>query len=87
VGGDYPLRDSLLLFANAAYERRQYGGPDPFFLVDRADNQYTGSLGMHWFPATGWRVTPQVLGFRNDSNISINTFSRVIGEVRLRREF
>lgn len=87
LGGDYALRENLLLFANAAWERRQYGGPDPFFLVERADNQYTGALGVHWEPAAGWRVTPQVLGFRNDSNIVINTFGRVIGEVRLRREF
>lgn len=87
LGGDYPLRDNLLVFANAAYERRQYGGADPLFLVDRSDNQYTGSVGLLWEPVRGWRVTPQVLAFRNDSNISINTFSRIIGEVRLRREF
>lgn len=87
AGGDQVLSEKFILFANAAYEHRRYDATDSFFLVTRSDNQVTGTLGLHYIPARNWRVTTQVLGFVNRSNIDLNTFDRVMGEVRLRRDF
>jgi outer membrane protein len=81
------LSEKFIVFANAAYEHRRYNATDSFFLVTRRDNQVTGTLGLHYIPARNWRVTTQVLGFANRSNIDLNTFDRVMGEVRLRRDF
>ncbi len=44
-GAQWYLDETFSLFANAAGERRQYGGPDPYFLVDRKDTQYSASGG------------------------------------------
>jgi outer membrane protein len=87
AGGDQVLSEKFIVFANAAYEHRRYNATDSFFLVTRRDNQVTGTLGLHYIPARNWRVTTQVLGFANRSNIDLNTFDRVMGEVRLRRDF
>lgn len=87
LGVQQVLSEKFTAFANGAYERRNYNGEDAFFLVTRRDNQWTGTLGLHYTPARNWRVTTQVLGYKNDSNITLNTFDRVLGEVRLRRDF
>jgi hypothetical protein len=87
VGGEQVLSEKFTLFANAAYERRNYGGQDPFFLVDRRDNQYAATLGLNFYPARNWRLTAQMLGFWNDSNIPLYTFDRGLAELRLRRDF
>jgi len=87
VGGEQVLSEKFTLFANAAYERRNYGGQDPFFLVDRRDNQYSATVGLNFYPARSWRLTAQMLGFWNDSNIPLYTFDRGLAELRLRRDF
>lgn len=87
VGGEQVLSEKFIAFLTGAYERRNYKGEDSFFLVTRRDNQFTGTLGMHFVPARNWRLTAQVLGFKNDSNIELNTFDRALAELRLRRDF
>lgn len=87
LGGEQVLSEKFTAFANAAYERRSYGGEDGFFLVTRRDNQFTGTLGVHFVPKRNWRLTTQVLGFSNRSNIDLYTFDRALAEVRLRRDF
>ncbi|MCW5625376.1 MAG: DUF560 domain-containing protein [Burkholderiales bacterium] len=87
VGGDYSLSDHWTVFANAFHERRRYGGEDPFFQIGRRDNQTIGAVGVHYVPAKDWRITPQLLGFQNDSNIVVSKFDRTVAEVRVRRDF
>jgi outer membrane protein len=87
VGGEQVLSEKFIAFANAGFERRNYTGEDSFFLVARRDNQLTGTLGLHFVPARNWRLTTQLLGFWNDSNITLYTFDRALAEVRLRRDF
>ncbi|MEO8037982.1 MAG: tetratricopeptide repeat protein [Betaproteobacteria bacterium] len=87
VGGEQVLKEKFIAFASGSYERRNYDGQDPFFLIARRDDQWTGTVGMHYVPARNWRLTTQLLGFRNDSNITLNTFDRVLAEFRVRRDF
>lgn len=87
LGGEQVLSEKFTAFLNGAYERRSYDAQEPFFLVTRRDNQFTGSLGVHFVPKRNWRITTQVLGFVNRSNIDLYTFDRALAEVRLRRDF
>lgn len=87
VGGDRILNDQWTAFGTAAFEYRNYRGVDPTFLVVRQDHQVTATAGVAYVPARNWRVTPQLLWFRNNSNIVINEFDRLLAEVRVRRDF
>ncbi len=81
------LQDNLSTFAALNYERRNYGGQDPFFQVRRRDNQTTLALGLNWVPARSWRVTPQLNLVRNDSNVVVNDYNRSSLSVSVRKEF
>ena len=84
LGAQWNMSEKFALFLNANGERREYGGPDPFFLVDREDIQYNASAGFIVFPRKGVRVTTQASGTRNDSNIPINEYDRVVYQITLR---
>lgn len=81
------LNDTLSAYVALNYERRRYGGQDPFFLVKRTDNQTGVSLGMNWVPAKSWRVTPQISYTRNQSSVVISDYDRTIVSVAARLEF
>ncbi|MCE2950102.1 MAG: tetratricopeptide repeat protein [Betaproteobacteria bacterium] len=75
------------LFVDAGFEQRRHGGPEPFFLDTRRDEQYSLTAGLHYVPARDWRITPQVALTRNHSSITLFDFSRSVASVALRREF
>lgn len=85
-GAQWNLNEKFSVFANASGERREYGGPDPFFLVDRKDTQYSASGGVIFVPKKNLRITPQVSWTDNRSNIEINQFDRVIYQIILRQD-
>jgi tetratricopeptide (TPR) repeat protein len=87
AGMQWPSSAAHTLFLDAGYERRRHGGPEPFFLDTRRDEQYSLTVGLHYVPARDWRVTPQVAITRNQSNVSLFDFSRSVASVALRREF
>jgi tetratricopeptide (TPR) repeat protein len=87
VGAQKSFSPSLAAFAALTLESRSYGGPDPFFLVKRSDDQSSLSLGVTWLPAKSWRVTPQLSYLHNRSNIVINDYSRTMASVAARYEF
>lgn len=84
LGAQWNMSEKFAVFLNASGEQRDYGGPDPFFLVDREDTQYNASAGFIVFARKGLRVTTQASGTRNDSNIPINEFDRMVYQVTLR---
>lgn len=86
VGAQWNVQDKFAVFVNGSYERREYGGPDPFFLRDREDDQYNASAGLIFVPTRNMRITPQVSWTDNESNISIYEYDRVIYQVMLRYE-
>lgn len=85
-GGQWNVNEKYSLFANANAERREYGGPDPFFLVERKDTQYSASGGLIFVPKKNVRLTPQISWTNNKSNIDINQFDRVIYQVVFRQD-
>ena len=86
LGAQWSLSEKYSFFANASGERRRYGGPDPFFLIDRKDTQYGASAGLIFVPKKNQRITPQVSYIDNKSNIDINQFDRLIYQVLLRQD-
>jgi hypothetical protein len=86
-GAQYQFRDDISAFANVSYEEDRYGGPDPFFLTNRVDDQANVNLGVAWSLADKWRLTPQYTYTRNSSNIPINFYKREMLSVSLRRDF
>ena len=87
LGGQLSLRENLTLFASGSVEQRDYGGPDPLFLVTRDDTQSDLRAGLNYVPAKLWTVTPQISYTRNKSNVPINDFKRTVIFVTLRRDF
>lgn len=87
LGVQKGISEQLAGFAAFNFEARRYGGPDPFFGVDRSDNQSSLSLGLSWVPMKALRVTPQVTFIRNNSNLVINDYDRTLVSVAARYEF
>ncbi|MBP6851029.1 MAG: DUF560 domain-containing protein [Rhodoferax sp.] len=87
IGTQKAFNTSLAAFGSLNYERRNYGGQDPFFLVQRKDRQTSLSLGLSWLPAKSWRVTPQLTYVRNSSSVVINDYDRTTISVAARYEF
>jgi hypothetical protein len=87
VGAQHQYRDDLAVFANVGYENRSYGGPDPFFLKRRADDQFNVGTGIVWSPVQKWRVTTQYAHTYNDSNIPVTKYKRDMLSVSARYSF
>ncbi|MBI2312531.1 MAG: DUF560 domain-containing protein [Betaproteobacteria bacterium] len=87
AGGQVRLSEKATVFVNASAERRDYGGPEPFFLVTREDEQLDFRIGANFVPARNWTITPLASFVRNDSNVIINDFKRDVFSLTVRREF
>lgn len=87
AGVQNPFSDTLSAFATLGYEKRDFGGPDPFFLVNRSDIQTNLNIGLNWIPAKAWRMTPQIAYTKTQSNIAINEYDALQIGVTVRREF
>lgn len=88
LGGQLTLLDTVALFASAAYEDREYNGPDPFTgFGTRGDRQLDLRVGLNVTPAKFWTVSPQLALTDNQSNIPFNDFNRFQALISVRREF
>ncbi len=87
LGGQMSISDKVVLFGLVNYERRVYGGDEPFFLVTRRDKQADLRVGIDYTLSPGWLVVPQVAYTQNDSNIELNKYNRTVASVVLRRTF
>jgi tetratricopeptide (TPR) repeat protein len=86
VGGQLSLTPELTLFASGSYEQRDYGGPDPLFLVTREDKQQDLRLGLSYVPEKLWTITPQISNTRNESNVVTSDFKRSVFWITVRRD-
>lgn len=87
LGGQLTLTDRASLYASASYERRAYGGVDPFFGVTRGDDQLDLQLGLNVLLAPKWTLLPQVTYTRNESNVPISDYDRTLLYIGVRRAF
>ena len=87
LGGQVSVGANAVLFGLLSYERRVYGGDDPFFLVTRRDKQSDIRLGMNYALRPGWLLVPQIAYTGNQSNIDLNKYDRAVISLTLRKTF
>jgi tetratricopeptide (TPR) repeat protein len=87
VGGQVGMGDKWILSATLAYEDRKYGGPDPFFAVERHDRETQLRLAASYLIDRRWSVNPAITRIDNRSNVVINEYDRTIVSVSLRYDF
>lgn len=87
IGTQWSLSEKFSVFVNASAEKRQYGGPDPLFLVEREDEQYAAAGGVHFVPRRNLRLTLQAHWTDNRSNLDINEFDRWLVSLMFRHDF
>ena len=86
VGGQMTLEPKLVVYANAAFENRDYNGQSPFFLKKREDDQFEFATGARIFPGYNWTIRPQFSYIKNNSNIVLNEFDRFVLSVSFRHD-
>ena len=87
IGGQVRMGLGWGIFANAAHERRLYGGTDPAFLVRREDRQYDVTAGISYLLYAATTLVAQISHTRNDSSIVINDFDRTVASMLVRVNF
>ncbi len=87
AGGQYNFSQQVNAFATLGLQRSNYGDDDPVFQVQRKDMRYDLNIGAEYVLAKNWKVRPQVVYTRNDSNIVIDDFKRTEAFVTVRYDF
>ncbi len=87
VGAQLSFGRGWGVFASAAYEERDYGGPEPIFLETRRDRQTDLGIGVSYLLRAHTTVIAQVAYTDNRSNIPISTFDRTVAGVSVRFTF
>lgn len=87
IGGQLRLGGPWSLFGSLSYERREYGGIDPLFLVVREDKQTDASVGVSYLWRSGMTLRVQVSHTENTSNVPLNEFDRTVVSTAMRFNF
>jgi tetratricopeptide (TPR) repeat protein len=87
LGAEARWGEAATVFSAVQFERRHYGGTEPFFDMPRRDRQLDLTLGVHLEPAPQWRITPQFSYLRAASNVVLYTYRRAVWQISVRREF
>ena len=86
-GAQVRLGGGWSAFGALAYERREYRGTDPVFLVIREDKQADVSIGASYLWRSATTVRLQVAHTANSSNIVLNDYDRTVVSVAARFNF
>jgi tetratricopeptide (TPR) repeat protein len=75
------------LFANAGFQVGDFSEVNPYFLCQRQDRFYDLKLGVDWHWEKLWSLRPQLILFRDDSNIPVYAYDRMDVSLTVRRDF
>jgi tetratricopeptide (TPR) repeat protein len=75
------------VFAGASYERREYGGPDPLFLVTRLDRQFDLTAGVSYGLSKDWTLLPALSYTDNRSSLEVFQYRRTAVTLSVRYAF
>lgn len=78
IGGSIGLLPRTRAFGSLSAEQRDYHGDDPIFLRTRDDTQFIVSAGLEYAATQSWIIRPTLSYTRNNSNISVNDYDRII---------
>lgn len=87
LGGQWRLGGPWSAFGSVSFERREYGGTEPLFLVAREDEQTDANAGLSYLWRSGVTLRLQVSHTRNSSNVVLNDFDRTVVSLATRFNF
>jgi tetratricopeptide (TPR) repeat protein len=87
VGAQLSLSSTVSAAASLLYQANWYREENFLFGKTRRDKYLALDLNARWLIDDNWSVNGQVLLSRNDSNIVVNDYDRVLTQVNLRYEF
>jgi tetratricopeptide (TPR) repeat protein len=87
LGGQWRLGGPWSAFGSVSFERREYGGSEPLFLVTREDEQTEVNLGLSYLWRPGTTLLVQVSHTDNSSNVVLNDFDRTLVSASARFNF
>src|SRR3954470_5058776 len=87
LGGQVRLGAGWAAFANASYEHRKYGGPEPVFGIVRVDNQSDVGGGISYVVRPGTTLIGQISHTENRSSIDLFQFHRTVYTASIRFNF
>ena len=81
------LLDSVSAFLVGGAQVGKYSLVNDLFGVRREDKLYDATAGLSWTFAKGWSLRPQVVYYKNDSNIPLYQYDRTDTSINLRVDF
>jgi hypothetical protein len=87
LGGQVRLGAGWAAFANASYEHRKYGGPEPVFGIVREDNQSDVGGGISYVVRPGTTLIGQFSHTENRSTVELFQFHRTVYTASIRFNF
>lgn len=87
LGGQLRLGLGWGLFGSLGFEKREYGGTDPIFLVTREDEQTDLNFGVSYLVRPNTTLIGQLSYTDSSSNVPINDYDRTVASITLRFNF
>ena len=81
------INTATSLFASAGMQIGDFSKVNSYFLLQRQDRYYDLGLGANWGWEKLWSLRPQLFYFKNESNIPIYAYDRLIFSLTIRRDF
>ncbi|MEO6277583.1 surface lipoprotein assembly modifier [Roseateles sp.] len=87
LGVEQRLAATVTGFGEWQYERRRYGGTEPFFDMARRDGQNDFSAGLRWSANARWQWVAQARRARVGSNVVLYDYARNVFQITAHRSF
>ena len=68
-------------------QRGKYSDVNALFNSKRVDNLYDVTAGVTWSFAKGWSLRPQLVYYKNKSNLTLFEYDRTDASINLRADF
>ena len=87
LGVEQRLGAAVTGFGEWQYERRRYGGTEPFFDTARRDIQNDFSAGLRWTASPRWQWVAQARRAHAASNVVLYDYTRNVFQITAHRSF
>lgn len=87
AGAQYRIDKRWMLYGNAFFESRNYGGTEPLFNESRRDTQTDLNVGVDYQIERFWKASLRLTHVVNHSTIDIFKYDRDMATASIRRDF
>jgi tetratricopeptide (TPR) repeat protein len=81
------LSEKVVVFVLGGVQRGKYSEVNALFDTKRVDSVYDVTAGMTWSFAKSWSLRPQVVYYKNKSNLPLFEYDRTDASINLRLDF